>query len=126
MVASLPITCVATIVIASDWVGLTLPGIIELPGSFAGMRISPIPQRGPDASQRTSLAIFMQAAASCLSAPLAATKASWLARAANLFGALTNWWPLISLIFAATNSAYSGWVLSPVPTAVPPSAISRN
>jgi hypothetical protein len=29
---SLPITCTATIVIASDCVGLTLPGMIELPG----------------------------------------------------------------------------------------------
>ena len=58
---SLPMTWRATIVIASHWVGFTLPGMIELPGSFSGIRISPMPQRGPLASQRTSLAIFMSA-----------------------------------------------------------------
>ena len=56
---SLPKTCTATIVIASHWVGLTLPGMIELPGSFSGILISPKPFRGPDASHRTSLAIFI-------------------------------------------------------------------
>jgi hypothetical protein len=61
MAASLPMTCTHTIVMASACVGFTLPGMIELPGSFAGMRSSPMPQRGPEASQRTSLAIFMQA-----------------------------------------------------------------
>ncbi len=34
--ASLPITCTHTIVIASDCVGLTLPGMMLLPGSFSG------------------------------------------------------------------------------------------
>ena len=34
--------------------------MIEEPGSFSGIRISPRPARGPEASQRTSLAIFMQ------------------------------------------------------------------
>ena len=29
-------TCAATIVSISHWVGLTLPGMIELPGSFSG------------------------------------------------------------------------------------------
>ena len=58
---SLPITWAQSMVIASLWVGFTLPGMIELPGSFSGMVISPMPERGPDASQRTSLAIFMKA-----------------------------------------------------------------
>ena len=62
-------TCAATIVSISHWVGLTLPGMIELPGSFSGMRISPSPERGPEASQRTSFAIFMSDAASVFSAP---------------------------------------------------------
>ena len=66
---SLPITCAHTMVIASDCVGLTLPGMIELPGSFSGIKISPIPQRGPEASQRTSLAIFMSATASVFIVP---------------------------------------------------------
>jgi ABC-type iron transport system FetAB permease component len=37
----------ATMVTASHWVGFTLPGMMELPGSFSGMLISPMPQRGP-------------------------------------------------------------------------------
>ena len=37
--------------------------MIELPGSFSGIVISPRPERGPLASQRTSLAIFISAAA---------------------------------------------------------------
>ena len=46
---------------ASACVGLTLPGMIELPGSFSGMRSSPRPERGPEASRRMSLAIFKSA-----------------------------------------------------------------
>ena len=76
---------------ASDWVGLTLPGMIELPGSFSGIVISPRPERGPDASQRTSLAIFMSAAASVFSAPWAATSASCAARASKGFSARDEW-----------------------------------
>ena len=57
---SFPSTCAATIVTASDCVGFTLPGMIELPGSFSGIRISQRPARGPDASQRTSFAIFVE------------------------------------------------------------------
>ena len=53
-------------------------------------------------------------------APLAQTSASWAARAANLLGAVTNGRPVSSAIAAATRSPNSGWVLSPVPTAVPP------
>jgi hypothetical protein len=49
-----------------------------------------MPQRGPLASQRRSLAIFMSDAASVLSAPLAMTMASCADSAANLFGAVTN------------------------------------
>ena len=55
---SLPITCTATIVTASHCVGLTLPGMIDEPGSFSGIVISPIPQRGPEARWRTSFAIY--------------------------------------------------------------------
>ena len=39
----------AAMVSASACVGLTLPGMIELPGSFSGIAISPMPQRGPEA-----------------------------------------------------------------------------
>ena len=60
---SLPNTCAASIVTASLCVGLTLPGMIDEPGSFSGMLISPMPLRGPLASQRTSLAILFMLAA---------------------------------------------------------------
>ena len=121
---SLPITCRQTIVIASDWVGLTLPGMIDEPGSFSGRRNSPRPQRGPEPIQRMSLAIFISEQASVRSAPLAITSASCAASAANLLGAATNGSPVSSAIFAAVRSANSGWVFRPVPTAVPPIASS--
>src|ERR1700736_281896 len=87
---SLPITCTQTIVMASDCVGLTLPGMIDDPGSFSGRLSSPSPHRGPDPSQRMSLAIFMSDVASVLTAALAITIASCEASAANLLGADTN------------------------------------
>ena len=62
MATSLPITWAQTMVSASHWVGLTLPGMIELPGSLAGRSSSPRPQRGPEPSRRTSLAIFIRRA----------------------------------------------------------------
>ncbi|MNL35025.1 hypothetical protein D3C87_1570320 [compost metagenome] len=103
--ASLPMTWATTMVMASDWVGLTLPGMIEEPGSFSGMVISPRPDRGPEASQRTSLAIFMKATASCLSAPEVPTKASCPASSANLFGPLLKSRPVSAAISAATVTA---------------------
>eukprot|EP00964_Phaeocystis_antarctica_P060635 scaffold36159_cov36-Phaeocystis_antarctica.AAC.1 len=39
-------TCAQTIVSASHCVGLTLPGMIDEPGSFSGSEISPRPERG--------------------------------------------------------------------------------
>ena len=64
--------------------------MIELPGSFSGMVISPSPDRGPEASQRTSLAIFMSETATVFSAPCANTIASCAASASNLLGADSN------------------------------------
>ena len=90
MVVSFPITCVVTIVMASDCVGLTLPGMIEDPGSFSGRRSSAIPARGPEPSHRMSFAIFIRDTASVVSAPLMKTIASCAASAANRFGAWTN------------------------------------
>src|SRR6266852_5158087 len=49
---SSPITWIAIITIATHWVGFTLPGMIDEPGSFCGTFSSPRPQRGPDADQR--------------------------------------------------------------------------
>ena len=47
--------------IASTWVGLTFPGIMEDPGSFSGRFNSPRPDRGPDAKKRKSFAIYWKA-----------------------------------------------------------------
>ena len=70
----LPMTCAHTMVRASHWVGLTLPGMIDEPGSFSGSLSSPKPQRGPEPSRRMSLAIFVRLAASTLSAPDSSTE----------------------------------------------------
>ena len=98
--------------------------MIEEPGSFSGMVSSPRPQRGPEASQRTSLAIFISEAARVFSAPLAKTISSCAERAANLLGCERNGSPVSSAIFFAARSANSGGALRPVPTAVPPMARS--
>ena len=94
--ASLPNTCTATMVIASDCVGFTFPGMIDDPGSFSGSISSPSPARGPEASQRTSFAIFISDAASVFSAPLANTSSSCAESAANLFGCDLNGRPVSS------------------------------
>lgn len=60
-------TWMQAITMASHWVGLTLPDMIEEPGSLAGTTSSLIPQRGPEASQRMSLAIFISGTASARS-----------------------------------------------------------
>jgi hypothetical protein len=52
--------------------------------------ISPSPERGPDASQRTSLAIFISEAPTVFSPPWTNTIASCAASASNLFGADSN------------------------------------
>ena len=121
---SLPNTWHASMVTASLCVGLTLPGMMDEPGSFSGMLSSPMPLRGPLASQRTSLAIFIMLAASVLSAPCAWTSASQEASASNLFGAVTNGRPVKSASSAATCLSYPLGAFNPVPTAVPPSASS--
>src|SRR5476649_1782701 len=67
-----PTQCEAlTMVSASHWVGLTLPGMMDEPGSFSGRLSSPIPARGPEPSRRRSFAILKRSAASALSAPCA-------------------------------------------------------
>src|SRR2546429_9243884 len=80
---SFPNTCTATMVSASHCVGLILPGMIDEPGSFSGIRSSAKPARGPQAYHRTSLAIFMSAPASVRSVALTFTIASCADSAAN-------------------------------------------
>ena len=64
--------------------------MIELPGSLAGSVISPMPDLGPEAIIRISLAILLSATASCLRAPCVSTIASCAANASNLFLAVTK------------------------------------
>ena len=51
-------TLAASMVSASHWVGLTLPGMIDEPGSFSGISSSAKPARGPHDIRRMSLAIL--------------------------------------------------------------------
>jgi len=69
---------------------------------------------------------FMSEAAGPLIAPCAWTIASWVASASNLLGAVTNFSPVSREISAAAFTANSRCVLTPVPTAVPPSASSAR
>jgi len=116
----LPMICAQTIVRASHCVGLTLPGMMDEPGSLAGRMISPMPERGPEPSRRMSLAIFIRLTASVLSAPELSTIASCAARASNLFSAVTKDSFVISATCFANSTSKPTFELIPVPTAVPP------
>lgn len=94
--------------------------MMDEPGSFSGMDISPMAHRGPEFIQRISFAIFMSAQATLLRAPLIITQASLAARASNLFGADVNEIPVSSEITSAIRCEYPFGVFIPVPTAVPP------
>ena len=124
-VASFPMTWTQTMVMASHCVGFTLPGMMLLPGSFSGRCSSPMPQRGPLPEQahvagdleagdgeRLASRRWRRRAASCP------------ASAANLLGAVTNGAPGELGDLRGHAPGPFGWVLSPVPTAVPPSASS--
>lgn len=90
------------------------------PGSFSGSDNSPRPLLGPDPRNLRSLAIFMIETAVVLREPENSTNASWAARASNLFGALTNLYPVSLVTYSAISSANPSKVFNPVPTAVPP------
>jgi hypothetical protein len=115
-------TWIATISIASAWVGFTLPGMIEDPGSLDGKISSWIPVRGPDPSQRRSLAILNKLTAAAFRPACARTIRSSVPWAVNLFAAVTYATPVIFAICAATSSPKPAGAFSPVPTAVPPIA----
>lgn len=115
-------TWVHTIIMASHWVGLTLPGMRELPGSLAGRVSSPIPPRGPEASQRRSSAIFIRGTARPRSPAEAATMVSTPLWAAKELDATLNGWPVAPAISRATAGPNPSGAPSPVPTAVPPMA----
>ncbi len=85
-----------------------------------------MPERGPLASHRMSLAIFMSDAASVFTAPCACTTPSHEPSASNLFGAVTKGRPVSVASSSATFTANCGCAFRPVPTAVPPSASSHR
>ena len=118
----LPITRVATMVMASDCVGFTLPGMMEDPGSFSGRLSSPSPERGPEARKRTSLAILKRSPARAARLPWKCARAPWLASPSNRLSAVRKGRPVSSATRAAKPSAKPSGAFSPVPTAVPPCA----
>ena len=95
------------------------------PGSFSGKDAnSPNPHRGPEPSHLMSLAIFISDTAEhslYLKQPLLHHE--------QLVGqfilSADEGYVGFFFILAATSSANSGWVLRPVPTAVPPRAKNK-
>ena len=86
----LAITCTESMVIASAWAGLTLPGMIDEPGSLTGIVNSASPARGPHESSRMSLPTRYGVTASVRIAVERCTSASCPPCTQNLFGALTK------------------------------------
>ena len=68
-VRSSPITRNPVWLTTSGMTGFTLPGMIDDPGCICGRLISLKPQRGPDASRRMSLQIFVSLAEVRFSTP---------------------------------------------------------
>ena len=120
MAVSFPITWAATCSTTSGITGLTLPGMIDEPFWSSGSWSSTRPVRGPEPISTRSLAIFVSETATTLSAPCSSTRASRLPCASKRSRGAS---PTPSR--SRTRSANSGWVLSPVPVAVPPSGISE-
>ncbi len=85
-----------------------------------------MPQRGPLARKRMSLAIFIRSAARALRAPWVKTYASLEVRAWNLLGEGRKDSFVMAEICLQQISSKPGGQLSPVPTAVPPMARSRR
>src|SRR3990170_6875442 len=123
---SLPCTCAQAWMTDSAMTGLTLPGMIEDPGCTAGRASSPSPARGPLPIQRMSFAIFMNAVAYVRRTPEVNTSASRAACAWKWFVLSRISTPRRLDSHAQARRAYSGWVLVPVPTAVPPRGTSRR
>ena len=100
--------------------------MMEEPGSLAGRMSSISPVRGPEPSQRMSLAILYKLTAAPLSAAWARAMRSSVASAVNLLGADLIPNPVSPDSTSATASPKPGGELRPVPTAVPPIATCNN
>ena len=115
-----------TITIASHWVGLTLPGMIDEPGSFAGSVSSPSPQRGPGGQPAHVVGDLHQRHRERRAArPMRATIASSDALGGELVGRRHEGQAgqLGDLGGDLLGRSPAG-AFSPVPTAVPPAASS--
>ena len=106
--------------------GFTFPGMLEEPGWTGGNFSSPRPQRGPEPSQRTSLAIFVSAEEAAPSAPPKKTQASRPPICSKKFRAGRTGIPVFFARWPIAISWNFSWRPIPVPTAVPPSATSRR
>ena len=120
--ASLAETRVAAIATASGITGLTLPGMMLEPGCSAGSEISASPASGPEFIQRRSFEILSSATAQARSAPDSSTAVSCDARPRNGRARRRSARPVRAASRAMARFANSGCALTPVPTAVPPSA----
>src|SRR5882757_509226 len=126
-VASLPITWAATIMVASQITGLTLPGMIELPGCRSGRCTSASPVRGPEESQRRSFATLNSDTAAARKPPDASTRPSREACAAMWSEAsVSTSSPVAARSSATTDPPNPGGAFNPVPTAVPPMGSSAS
>src|SRR3954452_16475250 len=126
IVVSVPITWAATISVASQITGFTLPGMMLEPGWRSGSAISPRPARGPDPIQRRSLQIFVTLTAIVFSCPDSSTRPSRAPCASKWSSASLSSRPVRRLSSAITAAAKPGGVLIPVPTAVPPRGSSAT
>ncbi len=124
IVASLPMTCAATISVASGRTGLTLPGMMLEPGCRSGRAISPSPVRGPEPIQRRSLQILVRLTAIVRSWPDISTRPSRALCASKWSVASVIGRPVFSARISMTRCGKPIGVLMPVPTAVPPSGTS--
>ena len=106
---------------ASAWVGLTLPGMIELPGSFSGQaEFAEARPRGPLPNRRKIVGDLGQADGQHVQrAPTARPSCRGSPEPRTCFGAVTNGMPVSVASSAAIASAKPARVLSPVPTAGP-------
>lgn len=112
--------CAHTMRRASACVGLTLPGMVEEPGSFAGNRSSPKPVREPEPSNRISLAMLSRPEARLVSAPCVNAIASCAAIASNLLADDAKGSLASEATCRAKSSAKRPCALRPAPSAVTP------
>src|SRR5262249_8367880 len=85
---SLAITWAAIIASASHCVGFTLPGMMDEPGSLAGVFCSAKPSRGPHGSRRVSVGGLNKDTARAFRGGLHCTRPSGAPLTLSLFGAV--------------------------------------